>query len=96
MIPHTSLDDFYQRATAHLPEGISKEIGHFNIFEIEKLFDKKTGTRIMPYSRRAYYKVSLLQGRSRAEYADKVIDIESSALIFATPKIPYHWLPLQK
>lgn len=93
MIPHLSLDDFYQRATANLPEGISKEIGHFNIFEIEKLFDKKTGTRIMPYSRRAYYKISLVQGRNRAEYADKVIDIEGSALIFATPKIPYHWLP---
>src|SRR5690606_5390943 len=32
-------------------------------------------------------------GRSRAEYADKVIDIEKSALLFATPRVPYHWLP---
>lgn len=47
----------------------------------------------MPYNRRAYYKISLVSGRNKAEYADKVIDIEKNALLFATPKIPYHWLP---
>jgi len=93
MITQSSLDDFYQRNSAPLPEGIAREIGHFNVFESEKLFDKKTGTRIMPYSRRAYYKISWLRGKSRAEYADKIIDIQENALLFATPKIPYHWLP---
>lgn len=93
MITTTSIEDFYQKVTAQFPEGITKEIGHFNVFEIEKLFDKKSGTRIMPYSRRAYYKISLIQGRNKAEYADKVIDINESALLFATPRIPYHWLP---
>ena len=93
MITNTSLDDFYKRNGAPLPAGIAHEIGHFNVFESEKLFDKKTGTRIMPYSRRAYYKISWLRGKSRAEYADKVIDIQENALLFATPKIPYHWLP---
>jgi AraC family transcriptional activator of pobA len=89
----TTLDDFYQRNGAPLPEGIAREIGHFNVFESEKLFDKATGNCIMPYSRRAYYKISWLCGKSRAEYADKVIDIQENALLFATPKIPYHWLP---
>lgn len=93
MITNTSLDDFYLRNGAPLPEGIAREIGHFNVFETEKLFDKKTGARIMPYSRRAYYKISWLRGKSRVEYADKVIDVQENALLFATPKIPYHWLP---
>ncbi|TSJ38538.1 helix-turn-helix domain-containing protein [Mucilaginibacter corticis] len=93
MISNSSLDDFYQRHGGTLPHDISKEIGHFNVFEAEKLFDKKTGSRVMPYSRRAYYKISWLKGKSRAEYADKVIDIEQDALLFATPKIPYHWVP---
>jgi len=93
MIVQSSLDDFYQRNAAALPEGITKEIGHFNVFETEKLFDKTNGTRIMPYSRRAYYKIAWLRGKSRAEYADKVIAIQESALLFATPKIPYRWLP---
>jgi AraC family transcriptional activator of pobA len=47
----------------------------------------------MIYNRRDYYKISLIIGRNRAEYADKVIDIEKSALLFATPKIPYNYLP---
>lgn len=89
----TSLDDFYKRNGAPLPEGITREIGHFNVFESEKLFNKNDGSRIMPYSRRAYYKISWLRGKSRAEYADKVIDVQGSALLFATPKIPYHWVP---
>jgi AraC family transcriptional regulator, transcriptional activator of pobA len=93
MISKSSIEDFYQKSQAEYPTGIEKEVGHFNIFEIEKLFDKKTGSRIMPYSRRSYYKVSLLQGKSRAEYADKVVDIQEGALLFATPKIPYHWIP---
>lgn len=93
MIDHTSLEDFYQGTDNPLPIGISKEIGHFDIFETEKLFDKSTGTRTMPYSRRDYYKISWICGKNKAEYADKVIDIKENALLFATPKIPYHWLP---
>lgn len=90
---NTSLEDFYAESTATLPEGIAGELGHFNVFETEKLFDKKTGGRIMPYSRRAYYKISWLRGKSRAEFADKVIEIDGSSLMFATPQIPYHWVP---
>lgn len=93
MLNHSTLDDFYKRNSIFLPKGIEKELGHFNVFEAEKLFDKTTGTRIMPYSRREYYKISWIRGKSRAEYADKVIDIQKDALLFATPKIPYHWLP---
>jgi len=93
MATATSLEAFYEEASVKLPEGIAKEIGHFNVFETEKLFDKKTGARTMPYNRRAYYKISLIQGRNRAEYADKTIDIEENALLFATPKIPYRYIP---
>ena len=93
MITKSTLNDFYERTGTPLPETLPREIGHFNVFESEKLFDKKTGTRVMPYSRRAYYKISWLRGKSRAEYADKVIAIQEDALLFATPKIPYHWLP---
>ncbi|WDF77094.1 helix-turn-helix transcriptional regulator [Mucilaginibacter sp. KACC 22773] len=93
MITNTSLDDFYKRNGAALPDRIAREIGHFNVFESEKLFNKVDGTRIMPYSRRAYYKISWLRGKSKAEYADKVIDVKGNALLFATPKIPYNWVP---
>lgn len=47
----------------------------------------------MPYNRRSYYKISLIRGRNRAEYADKVIDIDRQALLFASPKVPYNYVP---
>lgn len=87
-----SVKDFYEDASLLLPERIKKEIGHFNVFKTEELFGSKPST--MPYNRRAYYKISLIIGKNRAEYADKVIDIEHNALLFATPQIPYNWQPV--
>ncbi|MDO1444987.1 helix-turn-helix transcriptional regulator [Rhodocytophaga aerolata] len=87
----TSLEEFYNQVNRLIPQELSKEIGHFNVFNIEDLNAK--GTSVMPYNRRAYYKISLISGRNRAEYADKVISIENNALLFATPKVPYHWIP---
>jgi AraC-like DNA-binding protein len=63
----------------------------FKIDEIIASQKKKPGS--MPYNRRAYYKISAISGHNKAEYADKVVDIEKNALLFATPRIPYHWLP---
>ena len=95
-----SVKDFYDEISAFthesvdslLPAGINKEIGHFNIFSMDELAARfKAGSTKMPYNRREYYKISLVRGRNVAEYADKVIDIKENALLFATPKIPYHW-----
>ena len=88
-----TLEEFYEETRGLVPEGINKEIGHFNVFKIEDLVARVNKTAAMPYNRRAYYKISLISGRNKAEYADKVVDIEKNALLFATPKIPYHWLP---
>jgi len=89
----TSLEEFYKETAALIPAGINKEIGHFNVFKIEDLIANSKKTGAMPYNRRAYYKISMISGRNKAEYADKVVDIEKNALLFATPKIPYNWLP---
>lgn len=90
----TSIEEFYKEIHANLPSGISKEFGHFNVFDIAALFEKLKEDKVMPYNRRAYYKISLITGRNIAEYADKVVTIEKNALLFATPKVPYHWQPL--
>jgi len=100
-IESKTLDEFYKEAEDFLgrdiktfyPKGIDKEIGHFNVFDIADTLRKVRRQKKMPYDRRAYYKISLIRGKNRAEYADKVIDISENALLFATPKIPYHWIP---
>ncbi|MBC7902217.1 MAG: helix-turn-helix transcriptional regulator [Gemmatimonadaceae bacterium] len=98
----TSVEDFYQEITkinemevsSLYPDGLEKETGHFNVFHIEDLVKKlKADQTFMPYNRRAYYKISLVVGHNIAEYADKIIPIEKTALLFATPLIPYHWVP---
>jgi AraC-like DNA-binding protein len=76
-----------------VPENFSQGLGHFNLFRLEDLADKGHGG--MPYNRREYYKISLIKGRYRAEYADKTIEVKQNALLFATPRIPYNWIPLE-
>lgn len=88
-----SVEEFYKQVGNIVPEGISKEIGHFNAFNTRDIIERMKQKPEMPYNRRAYYKISLINGRNRAEYADKVIEIDKSALLFATPKIPYNWVP---
>jgi AraC family transcriptional activator of pobA len=88
-----SLEEFYKDTAALIPENINKEIGHFNVFRIDELLAKRRDNKEMPYNRRTYYKISLIIGKNRAEYADKVIEIEKQALLFATPRIPYNYIP---
>ncbi|MBC9929846.1 helix-turn-helix domain-containing protein [Chitinophaga qingshengii] len=85
----STLEDFYKKTKTREPEDAHREIGHFNVFKTEEV-----SKHVMPYNRRAYYKISLILGKNRAEYADKVIHIEKNALLFATPRIPYNWVPL--
>lgn len=89
-----SLEDFYKETASVVPEGINKELGHFNVFKLDELLAKLDKKGPMPYNRRAYYKISMISGRNRAEYADKTIEIDRNTLLFATPKIPYNWVPM--
>ena len=99
----TTIEQFYKELSGSnaaedgpgylLPDGITREIGHFNVFNIDELVTKISARPAMPYNRRAYYKISLIRGHNRAEYADKVIDIPQNALLFATPRIPYNYVP---
>ncbi len=96
-----SIDEFYEETanflgkdvTSLLPPDIQKNIGHFNVFDISETIQQLKRTKQMPYNRRSYYKISLIRGRNSAEYADKIIDVQQNALLFATPKIPYRWIP---
>lgn len=98
----TAVKDFYTdifgrlcpELNHFLDDQSNREIGHFNVFDIASIYcgGKKKGA--MPYNRRTYYKISLIKGRNRVEYADKVLDIEDHAVLFATPRIPYRYTPL--
>ncbi len=97
----TSLEELCQHLStggatelsALLPSSVRNEVGHFNVFDMADLTQKVREKPAVPYPCRAYFKISLLTGLSRAEYPDETVDVESPALLFSTPKIPFQWLP---
>ncbi|MEQ8686978.1 MAG: helix-turn-helix transcriptional regulator [Imperialibacter sp.] len=89
-----SLEEFYKRKFEWLPENIRKDIGHFNMFELEPFVAGKATA--IPYRRRDFYKILLVRGGSRVHYADKVVEVKKQALSFSNPKIPYKWEHLDK
>jgi AraC-like DNA-binding protein len=81
----------------HFIEDMEKtDIGHFNVFDIGQMSSQCSAKPRMPYNRRTYYKISLINGRNRVEYADKTVEITDYAILFATPKIPYRYVPLDQ
>lgn len=81
--------DFYKRKFNWVPENLREGIGHFNLFLLETYSGENAPP--IPYSRRDFYKVMLVQGKSRVYYADKVIEVHKQALSFSNPLIPYKW-----
>src|SRR5262249_7402790 len=89
-----TLEEFYKGISANIPDGIDKAVGHFNVFRIDEVLASLRAKKgVMPYNRRNFYKISLIKGRNHVEYADKVMNIEKQGLLFATPRIPYHYVP---
>jgi AraC-like DNA-binding protein len=77
-----------------MPDNLKKEIGHFNIFKLDDFVG--CNAKPIPYSRKDYFKISLIIGKNRVYYADKVVEIEEQALLFANPQIPYNWEQLEE
>ncbi|GAB2583304.1 helix-turn-helix domain-containing protein [Spirosoma areae] len=75
------------------PSAIPQQVGHFNVLRVADLMHSYQHKPPMTFDRRAFYKICLLRGRSRIEYADQVAEIDQRGLWFATSRVPYRWLP---
>ena len=89
-----SIEDFYKEKLNGVPENLWKGIGHFNVFRLDEYMG--CNAKPIPYSRRDFYKISLIKGRNKVHYADKSITIDRQALLFANPLIPYSWEQLDE
>lgn len=84
-----SLEDFYKRRFKWLPEDLKNELGHFNIFNLEPY---SSGTqKSIPYRRRDFFKLMLVKGQSKVNYADRIYEVKKQALSFSNPMVPYKW-----
>jgi AraC-like DNA-binding protein len=78
-----TLEAFYRQKFNAVPEGLQKDQGHFNCFTLEDCRSP------VSYSRRDFYKISLMRGRHVYHYADKSIEVTGSTLLFFNPQVPY-------
>jgi AraC family transcriptional regulator, transcriptional activator of pobA len=60
--------------------------GTIYIIRREDFYNKQ-----VPYSRRDFYKISLMIGEGTLCYASKGIKIDQAALVFFNPLVPYAW-----
>lgn len=59
--------------------------GHFNVY----MRDSNCGKA--PYGRRDFYKITLIIGKGRLTYEDRVIEVDKPALLISNLHIPYSW-----
>ena len=82
-----TLEDFYRNKFNWLPDNLSQDIGHFNVFSLEDCY--RPGAAPVKYSRRDFYKISFTHGKNIIHYADKSLETDGSTLIFFNPNVPY-------
>ncbi|MFD1145143.1 helix-turn-helix domain-containing protein [Larkinella insperata] len=87
-----TLEDFYRIKFNWLPSNLQQDMGHFNVFRLEDCLGH--GKEPIKYSRRDYYKITLIRGRNVYHYADKSLEVDGPALLFFNPQVPYNWEPL--
>ncbi|WP_159471338.1 AraC family transcriptional regulator [Dyadobacter sp. 3J3] len=90
MIISESIEDFYKSHPTAKPlsadhNNAAKPQGHFNVFS------RKFCNRYNAYSRRDYYKISLIIGKGKLLYGDTEIEINQNALVFFNRNVPYSW-----
>lgn len=64
-------------------------IRHFNVIKVEDVY--QLGKKAVSYSRRTYYKISLVRGISKLHFLNKTFEISGATLIFTNPMTPYSW-----
>lgn len=80
-----TIKGFYERNADQFGCVKTPGTGHFNVFSRDHC------SFITPYSRRDYYKISLIIGKGTLHYADKWIYVNRPALLFSNPVVPYSW-----
>ncbi|MGV3559572.1 helix-turn-helix domain-containing protein [Larkinella arboricola] len=87
-----SLEEFYQHNFQENPYTVQPAMGQVNVFRMEDALTPNASP--VQYSRRDFYKITLVRGRNAYHYADKSIEINGPTLVFFNPQVPYTWEPL--
>lgn len=84
-----TLEDFYMKKFNWMPENLKQDIGHFNVFRMEDCLGP--GKAPVQYSRRDFYKITVVRGKHVYHYADKSLEVSGTSLLFFNPQVPYRF-----
>ena len=90
MTKFIELNALYKTLPGHSRENYISDMGHFNIIKVEDLVVNGKIVRT-GYSRRSFFKVSLVEGNCIVHYAERSITIPQYGLVFTNPVVPYKW-----
>lgn len=90
MTDFIGLQKLYNQIPGTPPDDNNTGTGHFNILNVEDLIINGK-PKSSSYSRRSFYKVSLIEGKCLVHYADRSIAVDGHALVFTNPSVPYKW-----
>ncbi|MCE7040399.1 AraC family transcriptional regulator [Dyadobacter sp. CY312] len=86
-----SLDEFYRATSAERKDGTADQ-GHFDVFRVKDLNGGSPDTLSMPYNRKIFYKITLINGNTEIKYGESIVNTGKKALLFTTPKVPFQYL----
>jgi AraC family transcriptional activator of pobA len=87
MEPTETLEDFYENKFNVKHDGLNSALDHFNVFTLEEC--NAPDRPPVQYSRRDFYKITLMRGRHLYHYGDKTLEVSGSTLMFFNPQVPY-------
>lgn len=82
-----NLTEFYKNKGLAMDRFQPSGIGHFNVFDIAQSLNPEA--KPISYTRRDFYKISLIRGKHTFHYADRSIETKGSTLMFFNPQVPY-------
>ncbi|MCI1189144.1 helix-turn-helix domain-containing protein [Hymenobacter sp. DH14] len=74
---------------APAPPQLTAASSRFNVFERGQFCRQPVS-----YSRRDFYKIALVTGTGRLDYATRTVLLDRPALMFSNPLVPYSWEPI--
>lgn len=87
-----SLPGFYQHNFENSLALLAAERGQANVFRLEEAL--APSAKPVPYSRRDFYKITLIRGHHAYHYADKSLEVDGPTLLSFNPQVPCTWQAL--
>ncbi|MFT4071495.1 MAG: helix-turn-helix domain-containing protein [Dysgonamonadaceae bacterium] len=80
-----TIKDFYDKMSIPMNALLNGGIGHFNVFQ------RQLPSVTSSYTRRDFYKITLIIGTGIVHYGDTKILVDKPAIFFSNPSVPYSW-----